>query len=549
MSVERRISAPGRIEVRETSTGLRVEGTAIVFGAWSDIGPFMERVQVGAADDALRKAGDLLLVWNHETSSPLARRGRGLTVWADARGVHFRGELANTTAGRDAVELIRAGVCEGCSFAFTVAKDGELVEYRDGREWRTITRMGRLFELTLTPVPAYQQTSVAVARARLDEKRDPVEAARERVRRALDRHNLGETMSTTLAKAEAARTRHRPLTVRERSPYGERSEHSWFLDQAAAAQDLAARERLARHQAAPERRAVNTQIVGGLVSFSGVTWADEEIAAAARSAAPLLAALEHHPLPETGTAVPWATIRPATSAAQVQASDNVGLVAPTSDPAIAVTLGPLATIAEYIDFTFQSRDRSGGELDRQIATEMASLYAAKLEGELWVGTGASGRVLGLVNVAGVNASTVSGQTLALTANQVTNMWQQVATSLGRLPELVAMAPRRAAILDAATDALGLPLSGLVPPGCELVVSPAAPANLGGGTNEDWIIVAHRVAAPIAAGPVEVEWHAEGPAAGTNLTGRFLMHGYISFGSSRRPEGIGLVKGLTPPTFT
>ena len=123
----------------------------------------MERIAKGAARDALAKAPDLLLVWGHDVNEPLARRGKGLEVGEDAKGVWFRGEVANTGRGRDAIELIRAGVCEGCSFAFTPGEED--VEYRDGRDWFSVTQINRLFELTLTPTPAYPQTEVE-ARAR-----------------------------------------------------------------------------------------------------------------------------------------------------------------------------------------------------------------------------------------------------------------------------------------------------------------------------------------------------------------------------------------------
>jgi hypothetical protein len=168
---------------------------------------------------------------------------------------------------------------------------------------------------------------------------------------------------------------------------------------------------------------------------------------------------------------------------------------------------------------------------------------------VWAGTGTKQQLKGFTVMTGNSSSTVSGQTLALTANKIYDQWQQVGTNLGALPDLVVMAPRRAAALDAATDALGLPLSGIMPPGSELVVSPAAPLTLGGGT-EDWILLVNRLAAPLVADPEpRVEFYREGPSGGNTLQFRWVLFAFAALGVSKRPEGVGIVKGLTTPVFT
>jgi hypothetical protein len=47
----------------------------------------------------------------------------------------------------------------------------------------------------------------------------------------------------------------------------------------------------------------------------------------------------------------------------------------------------------------------------------------------------------------------------------------------------------------------------------------------------------------------VEFQREGPSAGNTLEFRWLIYAFAALGVSRRPEGVGIVKGLTPPTFT
>ena len=119
-----------------------------------------------------------------------------------------------------------------------------------------------------------------------------------------------------------------------------------------------------------------------------------------------------------------------------------------------------------------------------------------------------------------------------------------------MADVVAMAPRRIAKLAADLAALGLSIGNIVPIGCALVSSPAAPVTLGGGT-EDWPILLATASTPLvidAAGPT-IEFHREGVNAGPTLMGHALVYGYAALGVSRRPEGIGQVRGLTTPTFT
>ena len=99
-----------------------------------------------------------------------------------------------------------------------------------------------------------------------------------------------------------------------------------------------------------------------------------------------------------------------------------------------------------------------------------------------------------------------------------------------------------------TGALGLEVNSIVPVGMELVVSPAAPLTLGGGT-EDWLLLIRRDSTPLVADAAPtLEFQRQG-STGTALQFRWMLYSFAALGISRRPEGVGIVKGLTPPTFT
>jgi hypothetical protein len=339
-----------------------------------------------------------------------------------------------------------------------------------------------------------------------------------------------------------------PIRVTERTAYGQFSEHSWILDRAALAQDGIApdaQERLDRSMTSAEKRAVGSSTLGGLIPSTIEPYVAEAIAYGVRTTAVLATALLRLDLPPVGMNVAWAKV---TTPATVtnQSSENAAVTA-SADAVVASATDPLGTIAASLEFSAQSQERSGGWFDRIAGEEMGRAFGARLEQQVFQGTGANQQLKGLGVMTGNSSSTVSGQTLPLTVNKISDQFQQVSTNLGQAPDLVAMASRRYAALEAATGALGLEATGLIPRGCALAVSPGAPVNF--GSSEDWIFVLRRDAVPLVADPEpRLEFQAQG-STGTALGFRWLVYSFCALGVSRRPEGVGIVKGLTAPTFT
>jgi hypothetical protein len=344
-----------------------------------------------------------------------------------------------------------------------------------------------------------------------------------------------------------ARAVERPkVEVIERSPYGPDSQHSWILDRALTADrgiDPAASERLNRDRAAGDReqRAVGSSTLGGLIPAVISPWVAEAVAYGVRSTAPLATALLRLELPPVGMSAAWAKVTtPATVTNQT--AENTAMTA-SGDVVVGSATDPLGTIGAFLDFSVQSQERSGGWFDRVAGEELGRAYGARLEQQIWAGTGANGQLKGFTVAAGFSSSTVSGQTVQLVVNKIGEQFSQVSTNLGSAPDLIAMAPRRYAQLETSIP------PPTMPDDIEIVDSPAAPLTLGGGT-EDWIVVLNRAAVPlVSAEAPSLEFHREGPSAGPTLLFRWLVYGYAALGVSRRPEGVGLVKGGTPPVFT
>lgn len=144
------------IELRAVSEdGMTFEGYGAVFNSPSEPLPFIEYVKPGAFTRSLKSRNRMLLLWNHDTSEPLASTRNGsLKLSEDERGLKVQATLPNTTRGRDVAELVRTGVIDSMSFGFSVRKDSWSA---DGQT-RTLEDV-TLYEVSLVSQPAYEGTA------------------------------------------------------------------------------------------------------------------------------------------------------------------------------------------------------------------------------------------------------------------------------------------------------------------------------------------------------------------------------------------------------
>jgi HK97 family phage prohead protease len=146
------------------SKDLKISGYAVTWEPYT-MGPdSWERIDRSAFDAALESPEDVALLWNHDTSKPMARvRAGNLRIFADEIGLGFEATLPDTAVSRDAVSLIRSGVVSQCSFGFHVR--GERYEKApDGKPLRVITD-ANLVELSVVTFPANPATSVEARNA------------------------------------------------------------------------------------------------------------------------------------------------------------------------------------------------------------------------------------------------------------------------------------------------------------------------------------------------------------------------------------------------
>lgn len=162
-----------------------VEGYPIVFNQETYIDCFFdgfyEKVDPHAFDNA--DMGDVCLKYNHNDDFFILARTRNdsLKLTVDEHGVFMHAELIDTTQNRDVYKMVQSGLLKEGSFAFTVSDFEESIV--DGETHRTITGIGKLFDVAICPNGAYGDMTEIYARSYglLESKRKDKAEAENRV--------------------------------------------------------------------------------------------------------------------------------------------------------------------------------------------------------------------------------------------------------------------------------------------------------------------------------------------------------------------------------
>lgn len=143
--------------------GMTVEGYAMLYNQPSVPMPFVEYIDRGALDNV--DLSKVLLLYGHDLNSVLARSdAENLQLRADDKGLWFRATLPDTTLGHDTYTNVANGNLKGCSVGFKIGDD-KWLQGNDGKVIHHIRSFDQLIEISITPIPAYTETSVDVQRS------------------------------------------------------------------------------------------------------------------------------------------------------------------------------------------------------------------------------------------------------------------------------------------------------------------------------------------------------------------------------------------------
>lgn len=150
----------------EGSESLVLEGMPIVFEVPTAIndpaGSYTEIIKRGALDGA--DLTDSRLLYNHDLNRiPLARTPKTLHFEVTRQGLEMRAELPDTEDARAVHTAVKRGDLSGMSFAFTVPEGGD--SYDPKTNTRTISKIAKVYEVSVCPFPAYPTASVEARKA------------------------------------------------------------------------------------------------------------------------------------------------------------------------------------------------------------------------------------------------------------------------------------------------------------------------------------------------------------------------------------------------
>lgn len=164
-NIERRFTTVK--ELRLSEDGNIIEGYPIVYEQETDIGWFREKISRGAATNAL-KSSDEFVLFNHNPDLPLARRSNGtLEVSEDDHGVKIKADLSGSARGREVYEMVKGGLIDKMSFAFSVEKESWTYAQTESQsDLRTIEEFRELFDYSPVTYPAYKATELQARSAK-----------------------------------------------------------------------------------------------------------------------------------------------------------------------------------------------------------------------------------------------------------------------------------------------------------------------------------------------------------------------------------------------
>lgn len=142
-----------------------LSGQPIVYDVKTDLGWCDEIIARGALDGADLK--DVRFLINHNTDMiPLARSRNNndnstMQMSIDENGMNIRVDLdtENNAEAKSLYSAVERGDLDGMSFMFSVDED-KWEDVDSDHPTRTITKFGKVFEVSAVTFPAYEQTSI-----------------------------------------------------------------------------------------------------------------------------------------------------------------------------------------------------------------------------------------------------------------------------------------------------------------------------------------------------------------------------------------------------
>lgn len=108
---------------------------------------------------------DVIMQYDHQGRVFARKRNNTLEVTPDERGLFISADLGGTDIGRELYQEIAGGYTDRMSFGFTVSEDRqEIIDDKESgkaKVTRTITKVGKLYDVSAVSLPANPGTSIS----------------------------------------------------------------------------------------------------------------------------------------------------------------------------------------------------------------------------------------------------------------------------------------------------------------------------------------------------------------------------------------------------
>ena len=188
----RKLDIQFRAEENEDNK-MEIKGYAAVYES-PETYSYTEVIAKGAFDES--DMSDVVLRYNHNDSfMVLARtRNKSLNLSVDDKGLFMDATLQDDiTEHKNIYNAIKSGLIDKQSFAFTVEED----DYDYETDTRTITKIGKVFDVSVVDQPFYNDTDVSLA-----SKNDDFMARREELRKQYELEQEEKARKEQLEKAK-----------------------------------------------------------------------------------------------------------------------------------------------------------------------------------------------------------------------------------------------------------------------------------------------------------------------------------------------------------
>lgn len=145
-----------------------VEGYASTFNEeykLYDDGSYSVFEQIDPSAFAECDMSDVIMQYDHEGRVLARTRNNTLTITTDEHGLKVRADLSKSALGKGLYEDIKNGIVDRMSFGFTVDEDKleeiEDFENKSTKVLRTITKVGKLYDVSAVSFPANEGTEIS----------------------------------------------------------------------------------------------------------------------------------------------------------------------------------------------------------------------------------------------------------------------------------------------------------------------------------------------------------------------------------------------------